>query len=147
MPSITSGNTTSGVIGLIDGRHRPSDTYKIALIRKGYTGTYGRHTATYSELGSDEVVAPGYSAGGMILTNRIVGESNGLISISFDPAVWPSSTIQADGAVIYNSTDSNAVLAVLSFGGTVISTKDVFTITGSDGSIKAFRFKLKQENT
>ena len=42
--------------------------------------------------------------------------------------VFTSSTISADGCIIYNASASNAAIAVIDFGGTQTSTNGDYTI-------------------
>ena len=42
---------------------------------------------------------------------------------------WSNATISAAGALIYNSSQSNKAIAVISFGGTVASTAGDFTVS------------------
>jgi hypothetical protein len=48
--------------------------------------------------------------------------------LDFDDVTWPSATISAAGALIYNETQGNKAVAVLDFGGTKSSTAGNFTI-------------------
>jgi len=45
------------------------------------------------------------------------------------PVQWTSATISAAGAIIYNSSKSNKVVCVLSFGGTITSTNGTFQVS------------------
>jgi hypothetical protein len=118
----------------LDGVHQPGDTYKIALIKNGAVGTFDKTTANYSDLGTDEVAAGGgYAAGGAALANRTSGLSGDTAYIDFDNAVWPTASISAIGALIYNATRSNKAVQVIAFADTssvpVVSTNADFTVT------------------
>jgi hypothetical protein len=141
MATITSCNPSIALVAILNGLHRAADEYKIALIKRGHTRDYNKITGSYDEIQDDEVVAPGYTTGGKVLLNRMVNERSDYIEVLFDIAEWPNSTIAADGAMIYNATDSNAVLALLSFGGCVNSTNDSFTVTNNVGAICAYRLR------
>ena len=141
MANILSCSTITGLVDTLNGMNKPLDAYRIALIRPGHKREYGPDIVDYYALGDDEVVAPGYSAGGIGLTGRTAIVRDGVVSVEFDPIEIPASSIKAVGGLIYNSNNMNRVLTVLSFGGVVSSTKDVFTITGPKGSITAVRLK------
>jgi hypothetical protein len=119
----------------------PTDTYMVVLIRAGHVGNYGASTTAVgtpgtgtpsaSNLGTDAVPASGgyASVNGMGLSGfaASLDVSTGLLTFA-DPAAWASTTISADGCIIYNSTRANRALAVYSFGGTVSSTNGNFDI-------------------
>jgi hypothetical protein len=111
------------------GVHQPGDTYKIALIKPSPAGTFDRETLLYSELGSDEVAnGNGYTTGGATLSGRSVARSGNALVLDFANPVWSAATISAAGAMVYNTTRSNRVLGIFSFGGTITSTNGDFTV-------------------
>jgi VCBS repeat-containing protein len=105
-------NTTSG------------STFKIAL----YTSTASLDATTTVYSTSNEVVGTGYTAGGVTLTNIDPVTSSTTAFADFADATWTSATITAAGALIYNSSQSNKAVAVLSFGGDKTSTNGDFVI-------------------
>ena len=117
---------------LLQGVHTfGTDTFKLALIKSGESGTYNASTTNYSNVtgNSDEVSGTGYSAGGQTLQNANLQTSGEVAFVDFDDVTWSSSTISAAGAIIYNSSASNKAIAVLSFGGTVASSSGNFVLT------------------
>lgn len=89
-----------------------TDTFKMAL----YTSfaNLGVDTTTYTSNG--EVVAAGYSAGGLTLNvNPTPSVVNGVAFVSFNDAVF-NAALTARGALIYNSSKANAAVLVLDFG-------------------------------
>jgi hypothetical protein len=122
--------------------HTAADTYKIALIKNGHSGTYGAGTLnagtpgtgapTTSNLGTDECPASGtYAAGGITLATFAVSLDTNTVILDFaDPTAPTGATLSADGAIIYNSSRTNKAVAVFSFAGAPISsTNGTFTIT------------------
>ena len=101
-------NTTSGSV------------FKIALYTSA--ATLDASTTVYST--SNEVVGTGYTAGGNTLTNIDPVTSGTTAFADFADTTWTSATITAAGALIYNSSQSDKAVAVLSFGGEDISTLD-----------------------
>jgi hypothetical protein len=99
-------------IGLMDGTFDfVNDTFYIAL----YTNAATLDATTTAYTSTGEVVASGYTAGGLALTvsqTPTVGNSGNTAYISFDNAVW-SGSITARGALIYTSGGS---VCVLDFG-------------------------------
>ena len=126
-------NSFKGEI-LQEGHHLTSDTLKIALIKSGEGRTYDHTTTNYSELiasTTDEVAnGSGYTTGGITLANvaLVVDQTNDVAHIDFDDVSWTSATISSSGALIYNTSNSNKAIAVISFGGTVASTAGTFTV-------------------
>jgi hypothetical protein len=121
---ITQAKCLSFKVDLWNGVHQPGDEYRMAL----YTGaaSLDEDTAAYTATG--EVVGVGYTAGGQVLTGRVVALDGVVAYLSFDDPVWDPATIAADGALVYNATRSNKALAVFAFGSTVSSTNGPFTV-------------------
>jgi hypothetical protein len=112
-----------------DFRSSGGDTFKIALYSSA--ATLDATTTTYSA--TNEVANSGtYSAGGGTLTNVSPTTSGTTAFTDFDDISFTSATINARGALIYNTTPThtytNPSVAVLDFGGDKISTSGTFTI-------------------
>ena len=101
------------------------NTFKLAL----YTSAASLSSATTVYTTSGESSGTGYTAGGATLTNFGVSLSGTTAYLSFDNYTWSSSTISAAGALIYNASQGNKAVAILSFGATYSSTNGNFTIT------------------
>jgi len=137
--AITTAITQTVKKEFFDGVHLAADTYKLALIKVGATGTYSKLTTgagtpgtgapTTANLGTDEVAASGgYTSGGVAL-NRIATVAADTVLLDFDDAVWATATISAIGCMVYNDTKSGKpVLMVQDFGGTVTSTAAEFRV-------------------
>lgn len=114
---------------LLEGIHNfassGGDTFKIAL----YTSSANLDSATTVYTTSGESSGTGYTAGGEDLTNVGVSLSGTTAYLDFDDVTWAAATISAAGALIYNSTQGNKAVAVLSFGATYSSTNGAFTVT------------------
>ena len=135
--AITQAMTTSFKVEILDGVHNfgsgvvrattAADVFKLALYTS--SATLGASTTAYSA--ADEVSSSGtnYTAGGLTLTISQVPTSSGTTAfLDFDDLTFPSATITANGALIYNATQSNKAVAVLAFGGDKTSTAGNFTI-------------------
>lgn len=114
---------------MLKGVHDLStDVLKLAL----YTGSADLYptTTVYSPTG--EVVASGYTAGGVVLTGVTitVGPANtvqpSVVYVSFDN-VMLNAALTARGALIYNSSKSDKSVAVIDFGADKTSTT-TFTV-------------------
>lgn len=101
------------------------DTFKIAL----YTSSASLDSSTTVYTTSGETSGTGYTAGGGTLTNLGTSLSGTTAYLSFDNFTWSTATISAAGALIYNASQGNKAVAVLSFGATYSSTAGNFTIT------------------
>lgn len=102
-----------------------ADTFKIALYTS--SATLSASTTAYSV--TNEASGTGYSAGGNTLTISQVPTSTSTTAwLDFADSTWSTATITANGALIYNSTQSNRAVAVLAFGGDKTSTAGDFTI-------------------
>ena len=110
-----------------------ADTFKAALYED--TATYDASTTAYSVTG--EVSGPGYTAGGVTVTNATPPTSTNT-SATAGVAYWtPSASIvytgvtlttAFDSMLLYNSTQSDKAVAVFTFGSQTITSGN-FTLT------------------
>ena len=129
--AITTAMCNSFKQELLGGVHDlDTDTLKIALIKASPTGTYGAATTNYSDVtgNSDEATGTNYTAGGQQLDNPVITLTSGTAYVDFADEVFNNLTISADGAIIYNTSQSNKAIAVFNFGSTVTATSGNFTI-------------------
>ena len=123
-----TGNFSCNVFktGLMNGTFNfTSGTFYIAL----YTNAATLDASTTAYTATGEVVASGYTAGGLALTIAqapTVGNSGSTAYISFDNAAW-TSALTARGALIYQSGSGNPAVCVLDFGADKTSTA-TFTV-------------------
>lgn len=126
--AITQAMCTSFKTQLLTGTHdftnTTGDTFKIALFTS--SATLDASTTAYST--SNEVTGTGYTAGGNTLTNVTPTSSGTTAFTDFADTTWSTATITARGALIYNSTESDAAVVVLDFGSDKTSTAGDFTI-------------------
>jgi len=125
--AITQAMCTSFKEELLEGVHdfrTTGDTFKIAL----YTSSANLDASTTTYSTSNEVTGAGYTAGGNTLTTVDPTSSGTTAFLDFSDTTWSSSTITAAGALIYNSSEGDKAVAVLSFGGDKTSTDGDFTI-------------------
>lgn len=136
--AISQAMCTSFKVEILDALHNfgttvtragtGADTFKIALYTS--SATLGAGTTAYS--GTNEVPnGSGYTTGGNTLSISQVptdGGSGTTAFLSFSDTTWTTATITANGALIYNSTQSDRAVAVLAFGGDKSSTAGNFTI-------------------
>ena len=116
---------TSAKVGFLTGTYVPlTDTMKIAL----YTNSATLDATTTAYSATNEVVGTGYTAGGNTLTGNAISYSGTTAWITFSDSAWTTATITARGALIYDSSKSNAASAVLDFGADKTSTAGTFTV-------------------
>jgi hypothetical protein len=103
-----------------------ADTFKLALYTS--SATLNENTTAYSA--TNEVPSTGnYSAGGNTLSVSVTPTNSGNVAfISFTNTSWLNATITANGALIYNNSQSNSAVAVLAFGGDKTSTNGTFAV-------------------
>lgn len=145
--AITTAMCNSFKQELLGGVHDlDTDTLKVALIKDSPSGTYGAATTNYSDLGSDEATGTNYTATGQELGSAVISIPSGSSTaiVDFADEVFTNLTISADGAIIYNASQSGKAIAVFNFGSTVTSTSGDFTVvfpggTSPDGSNAVIR--------
>lgn len=135
--AISQAMVTSFKVEILDGVHNfgtgvvrastAADVFKLAL----YTSSATLSAATTAYTTTDEVSSSGtnYTAGGLTLTISQVPTSTSTTAwLDFDDLTFPSATLTANGALIYNATQGNKAVAVLAFGADKTSTAGNFTI-------------------
>ena len=127
--SISQAMCTSFKKELLEGVHNfknsGGSTFNLAL----YTSSASMGAATTAYSTSNEVSGTGYTAKGGALT-RVDPTTSGTTAFTdFADLTFSSSTITANGALIFNDTASgDPAVAVLAFGGDKSSTNGDFTI-------------------
>ena len=114
---------------LLEGGHdfklSGGSKFKLSLYTAGATLT----SATTSYTTSNEVSASGqYTAGGGALVNAGTSITAGVARADFDNLSFTGVTLTARGALIYNTSLTNAAVAVLDFGADKTATSGTFTI-------------------
>ena len=113
---------------LLEGEHNfgtGDDKFKIAL----YTSSATLNSATTAFTATGEVSNTGqYTSGGGLLVNNGTSITAGVARVDFADRSFTGVTLTARGALIYNTSFSNAAVAVLDFGADKTATSGVFTI-------------------
>ena len=110
-----------------------SDVLRLALVSSsssasnGGPDTYGSVTAEISGT-SDGTGESKYTTGGVTLTDVTVTQVSSSGVVDFADVSWTSATWTARGAVIYNETNSDKVVAVYDFGGDKTATNGTFQL-------------------
>ena len=127
--SISQALCTSFKSEILDEQHDiTSDTIKIALYTS--SASLGAGTTAYSS--SNEISnasGSAYSAGGATLGSAAVATDGTTVTIDFADPTWTSASFTANGALIYNSSNSNKAICVLAFGGDYTVTNGTFQVT------------------
>lgn len=111
--------------GIHDFDNPGGNTFKIALYTS--SATLGAATTAYSS--TNEVASgSGYTTGGETLVSVSPTTSGTTAYVDFADVTWSSSTITANGALIYNSNASNAAVVTLAFGSDKSSSNGDFVI-------------------
>ena len=129
--AITSAICTSFKQEILVGTHNftatSGDTFKIALFTSD--ATLGASTTAYST--SNEITnssGTAYTAGGATLTSVTPTTSGTTAICDFADVSFTSASFTANGALIYNSSQSNKAVAVIAFGGDKTVSSGTFTI-------------------
>ena len=129
--AITSAICTSFKVELLKGVHNftatTGDTFKIALYDSD--ATLGAGTTAFST--SEEITntsGTAYTSGGATLTSVTPTSSSTTAICDFADVSFSSASFTANGALIYNSSDSNAAVCAIAFGSDKTATNGTFTI-------------------
>lgn len=135
--AITQAICTTFKNELMSGDHNlGSDTLKIAIYTS--SATLSAATTTYSV--TNEVTGTNYTAGGATIANNSVTTDGTTAYLDMDDTVFTNLTVSGmNGAVIYNSSQSDKAICVIAFGGDISVTASDFTISWpAPGSSTAF---------
>ena len=126
--AISTAMCTSFKQEILVGTHNftatSGNTFKLAL----YTSSASLGASTTAYTMSNEVSGTGYTAAGAALTSVTPTTSGTTALCDFSDLTFSSSTITANGALIYNDTQSDKAVCTLAFGGDKTSTAGDFTI-------------------
>jgi hypothetical protein len=129
--AITSAICTSFKQEVLVGTHNftatTGNTFKIALYTS--SATLGAGTTAYST--SNEISntsGTAYTAGGATLTSVTPTTSGTTAFCDFDDVSYTSASFTANGALIYNSSQSNKAVCAIAFGSDKTVTSGTFTI-------------------
>jgi len=129
--AITSAICTSFKQEILVGTHNftatTGNTFKIALYTS--SATLGAGTTAYST--SNEITnssGTAYTAGGATLTSVTPTTDSTTAVCDFADVSFSSASFTANGALIYNDTQSDKAVAVIAFGGDKTVTSGTFTI-------------------
>ena len=129
--AITSAICTSFKVELLKGVHdftaTTGDTFKIALFTS--SATLGAGTTAFST--SNEITnssGTAYTSGGATLTSVTPTSDSTTAVCDFANVSFTSASFTANGALIYNSSESNKAVAAIAFGSDKTVTSGTFTI-------------------
>ena len=129
--AITQAVANSFKIQLLEGKHdfqfSGGDVFKLAL----YSSAATLNSATTVFTSTNEVTPSGqYTTGGGVLVkpNPSTSVASGVAIVDFADLSFTGVTITARGALIYNTSTTNAAVAALDFGSDKTATSGTFTI-------------------
>ena len=129
--AITSAICTSFKVELLKGVHyftaTTGYTFKIALYTS--SATLGASTTAFTT--SNEITnssGTAYTSGGATLTSVTPTSDSTTAVCDFDDVSFTSASFTANGALIYNSSESNAAVAAIAFGADKTVSSGTFTI-------------------
>ena len=129
--AITSAICSSFKQELLQGKHSfessGGHTFKLALFDSD--ANLGAATTDYST--SEEITntsGTAYTSGGATLTSVTPVASSTTAVCDFADVSYTSASFTANGALIYNSSDSNAAVCAIAFGSDKTATNGTFTI-------------------
>jgi len=129
--AITSAICTSFKVELLKGVHNftatTGNTFKIALYDSD--ATLGASTTAFTT--SEEITntsGTAYTSGGATLTSVTPVADSTTAVCDFADVSFSSASFTANGALIYNSSATNAAVAAIAFGSDKTATNGTFTI-------------------
>jgi len=115
------------LVGTHDLTASSGDTFKIALYTS--SASLGAGTTAFSDTNEiSNTSGSAYSTGGATLTSVTPTTSGTTAICDFADVSFTSASFTANGALIYNSSQSNKAVAVIAFGGDKTVSSGTFTI-------------------
>jgi len=121
-----------------------TDVINIALMNNSYPAAFSAGTGTvWSDISTYEISASaptvGYSTGGQAIVCSVDGTTSTAKfkttgTDGLGNATWSTATITAYGAVLYDVTASNRLIAWIDFGGAQSSSLGNFTVSWAGGA-------------
>ena len=110
--------------------------YKVMLIAASPSYTFSKSHVTVADVkgaGATEISGTGYTAGGALIPSPGISTvlNSNAVEVNITDVIWPSSTLNARGAILYSPGASDAaskVIAYVDFGTTVSSNNSALTI-------------------
>jgi VCBS repeat-containing protein len=126
--AITTAMCTSFKKELLEAKHNflntGGDTFKLAM----FTSSVTLNASTTAYATSNEITGTGYTAGGGTLTRVDPSTSSTTALTDFANLTFSSSSLTANGALIYNDSNSDRAVCSLAFGADKTSSSGDFTI-------------------
>ena len=127
--AITSGiNIVFKKDVMLEQHNLPSDTLRIALVSASGSASNGGPDTIASISGQISGTSDG-SGGSGYVTGVTVSNVSSSGVVDFSDVSFTSVTFTARGAILYNETNSNKVIAVYDFGGDKAVTNGTFQLT------------------
>lgn len=102
-----------------------SDTIKVALMTD--THSFDPTHTNWTDVSANEITGTGYTTGGATLTGKSVTKAATTFWDATD-ATWTSATFTAYHAIIYDTSNSNNLIASIDFSGIQSVSAGTFTI-------------------
>lgn len=109
-----------------------ADTIKVGLLNNSHSFT--ATNTVWSDVSANEISGTGYSTGGASLANKSVTEA-ATTKFDADDTAWTTASFTAYHAVLYDTSNSNSLIASLDFGGAVTVVTGTFTIVWNSSGI------------
>ena len=127
--AITQAVANSFKQQVLQGQHNftltTGNVFKLSL----YTSAATLDSSTTIYTSTNEVANTGqYTTGGGTLVNITPFVSSGVACVDFNDLSFTGVTLTARGALIYNTSNTNAAVCVLDFGADKTATSGTFTI-------------------
>jgi hypothetical protein len=127
--AITQAVANSFKQQILQGQHNftltTGNIFKLSL----YTSAATLDSSTTIYTSTNEVANTGqYTTGGGTLVNITPFVSSGVACVDFNDLSFTGVTLTARGALIYNTSNTNAAVCVLDFGADKTATSGTFTI-------------------
>ena len=113
-----------------------SDTIKVALLDDSHA--FDATDTTWADISANEITntsGTAYTAGGEALAGLTIVVSSNIARWDANDAAWTTATFSAYHVVLYDTTNSDSLIASIDLGGEQTVTSGTFTVEWSAGGI------------
>ena len=110
-----------------------SDTIKVALLDDSHS--FDATDSTWADVSANEISGTGYTAGGATLAGLAIAVASNIARWDATDSAWTGATFSTWHAVLYDTTNSDSLIASIDLGGEQTVSTGTFTLEWAAGGI------------
>ena len=110
-----------------------SDTIKVALLDDSHA--FDATDNTWADVSANEITGTGYTANGKTLAGKAIAVAANIARWDATDSAWTGATFSTWHAVLYDTTNSDSLIASIDLGGEQVVSTGTFTLEWAAGGI------------